>query len=312
MAGMLEGLRVYHYPAQGQNDQARSFSPHSFVINTCQRTLVCDFIMGIDLSPQNVSPEVLQGPKAYRLLLEVLCGLHSKMLGENEIVGQFKLAYQNYLRNPHRLPQLMPLLEKLFKDAKEIRSQHLMAIGQQSYSGLSRKILQMHAPHEAVTIIGSGQLASDLVMALGKHHPLKLLARNSLKAQELQQKVPALELLSWEDFQKQALFSCPVMVNTIGGQGILFDQAMFKSWKEKFKHSIFIDLGHPSVIHTPYQKADGIFRLGDLFHLSHNLSEEKKEKISKAQMAIDALVAKRQKSFSWSLAFGWEELQFAQ
>ena len=57
--------------------------------------------------------------------MEVICGLKSRLLGETEIVSQFKDAFDKFLNQEIRDPIVTLTLQKLFKDAKEIRHHHL-------------------------------------------------------------------------------------------------------------------------------------------------------------------------------------------
>src|SRR3989338_2551264 len=112
---MLKQLTLINYPAHiplGFNPTA----PY-FVLKTCQRTLL------INLGENEVANlpkgcEKVLGTEAYQYLLEIICGLKSKLLGENEIVNQFKIAYKEYSQHPKRQTRLIVILEKLFKDSK--------------------------------------------------------------------------------------------------------------------------------------------------------------------------------------------------
>src|SRR5690606_35521963 len=132
-----------------------------FILKTCQRTVIVSLEAHSDLL--NNCTHVNQGTEAYRYLLEVICGLKSKLVGENEIVGQFKDAYKAYLQNGNRDNRLISILEKLFKDAKEIRSQYLVGLCQKTYSSIARKHIVGKQNAKQVLILGSGSLAEDLI-----------------------------------------------------------------------------------------------------------------------------------------------------
>ena len=52
-------------------------------------------------------------------------------------------------------------------------------------------------------------------------------------------------------------------------------------------------LGSPSCIDTSYDVTNGVIRLDDIFQMSDQLNEEKKEKIEEAQEGISKLVENR-------------------
>ncbi len=313
---MLEGLHLIHFPnglPAGISEGARANLQRAMTLTTCQRYLSCQFQLGTfpwseELAQQG---ELLKGHDAYRFLLEVLCGLKSKMAGEHEIVGQFKDAYRNYLSSPARSTQLMDILERLFKDAKEVRTQHLKAIGQQSYAGITRKVLRERAQECPVDVLGSGALARDLLQALAKHHPVTLCARNAQSSEQLLQSFPGTGSRPWsQDWRAHA--DSAVIVNTIGANQILFPETFFDQWRARHQgQCLFIDLGHPSVVQTPHQKEDGVIRLGDILERALELTARKEAQLNEARRAIQELAFRRRMSFTLNLPFGWEELQFA-
>lgn len=98
---------------------------------------------------------------AYQFLLEVICGLHSPVVGETEVFGQFKNFTKLWLQ---REPGRASLIQRLFSEAKEIRSQYLRNLGTQSYgSWLKRKVTA-----KRIHILGGGGLTQDVAPYLLK------------------------------------------------------------------------------------------------------------------------------------------------
>ena len=99
---MIEKLRLIHLPA---DIPVSNTLDSVFVLSTCQRTL----LLGIDDSKnaaqrnQHILDD-LSGEQAYGFLLETICGLKSQVLGEYEVVAQFKQAYTEYIQNDQRNP----------------------------------------------------------------------------------------------------------------------------------------------------------------------------------------------------------------
>lgn len=279
------------------NDILPSSTENVFVIKTCQRII----FIGIQGSLRPFLTKVNQyehhtGHDAYHFLLETICGLKSKILGEYEIVSQFKKAYQEYVQLPKRNGSLIKIIEKLFKDSKEVRTNHLLGIGQLSYSGISKKILIQHArttnsPEQPVVIVGTGNLAEDILKLLTKKSHVILIGRNKEKQKELAEKY-GVDTLPWEE--KNYLHNQAFIVNTVGATETLFDEDFFISWKtNQFEQSIFIDLGSPSSIKTSLTSTDNVLRLEDIFKECAKLSTEKLEKIQAAKRQIAFLVEKK-------------------
>lgn len=279
------------------NDVLPSSTENVFVIKTCQRII----FIGIKGSLRPYLTQINQyehhtGHDAYHFLLETICGLKSKILGEYEIVSQFKKAYQEYVQLPKRNGSLIKIIEKLFKDSKEVRTNHLLGIGQLSYSGISKKILIQHSrsatsPERPVVIVGTGNLAEDILKLLTKKSRVILIGRNTEKQNELATKYNV-ETLPWEE--RLNLHNQAFIVNTVGAAEILFDEHFFKNWKaHQYEQSIFIDLGSPSTIKTSLTPAENVLRLEDIFNECAKLSTEKLEKIQAAKRQIAFLVEKK-------------------
>jgi glutamyl-tRNA reductase len=304
---MLRGLKVINLCPENQIQS--NPTGEVFYLKTCQRQL----IVGFNTTPyQYLNDEDHQeheGQQAYMFLLETICGLKSRMLGENEIVSQFKEAFNLYLTREDKNPYVIQVFEKLFKDAKEIRTKYLDRIGQLSYAGLTKKFLLDEAQDREVLIYGSGQLAHDLCKVLNRKFNITLCARNSEKTQSLSDTF-GLQILPWEQRNEGANHA--FIVNTIGAENTtLFDKDFLSSWSQINAKRRFIDLGSPSVLEVQENKDPQIILLENLLSIAEKLSVEKEEKVSKATVAIEEKTVHRFSSFNLNFPFGWEELSFA-
>lgn len=306
---MISGLKVINLPAGTKVNRPKN--GELFILETCQRTLVLgyNFVPFHHISTTSSEMDTYVSDKAYSYLLETICGLKSKLLGENEITSQFKKSYTEYLDCGIRNSQIMSILEKLFMDAKKIRTSYLREIGQQTYAGIARKLLRNSSVDGEVLIIGSGQLAEDLIKLLARKHKVYLSARNTQKALELQAKYSSeeIELVEWNDHSAWSDF--PFIMNTVGSKAYSINHDFFLKWAEN-ESRLFIDLGSPCVINTPFTPSEEVYRLEDIFEFGKVLNESKQQKVQSAHAAIETLVQKRINSFALSLPFGWEEVQF--
>jgi glutamyl-tRNAGlu reductase-like protein len=129
--------------------------------------------------------EFYYGREAYQFLLEVICGLHSPLLGETAVMGQFRqfrakatfetTAWGRFLRR---------LTTDLLVDARHIRHHHLQGLGSQSYGSLIRKYVKRDAP---IAVIGSGSLAREILPWL---NDVRLFYRSEHHAKEIQNEDP--------------------------------------------------------------------------------------------------------------------------
>lgn len=179
-----------------QSTELRDFGRHP-VWKTCLRTIVCfdeqnlDSVLGL-AGRNNLNLSVLKDSEAYRYLLEVICGLRSEVVGETQVLGQFKKFLQeteklhkNYYLNNYAV------FQNLLQDCKELREKHIHHWGGSSYGSLTRKIAENS---ENVCVIGNGQLAQSLLPWM-KEKNAALFGRHPKNANE--------QLLSIESIQAQ-------------------------------------------------------------------------------------------------------------
>lgn len=117
--------------------------------------------------------ELYKGTQAHRFLVEVCAGLHSPLLGETEIFGQFKAFRDQSVWHS----AWNSLLDAVEEDVKKIRRNFLVNLGSQSYGSLTRKHLPEGSP---VVLVGSGRLAQDILPWLDKKE-VTVLARTPAK-----------------------------------------------------------------------------------------------------------------------------------
>jgi len=109
-----------------------------------------------DLAGVDQSQPLVEGD-AYRTLLEILCGLQSPMLGETQVLGQFKTFLASLGADQAWLNRLG---QRLLTDAREIRTRHLQGLGSRSYGSAVRRYL---AGCEHAVLIGTGKLAQEVL-----------------------------------------------------------------------------------------------------------------------------------------------------
>jgi glutamyl-tRNA reductase len=281
---MLERLHLYNF---NPNENLATYdSPDAFHLKTCQRNLILSTNEINDLSPGLK----LKSTEAYNYLLEVICGLQSQLIGENEIVGQFKQAYKQYVDSSEKDTSLLVILEKLFQDAKHIRSKYLLGLSQKTYASIARKKIVSNYQVDSVLILGSGQLAEDLINQFKKKTKVFISARNHDKVQRLAD-LHQVEIIDWN--QKEQWLDFPFILNSIGFEGTLLDDHFFKAWTDNYQEKLFIDLGSPTAIKTSLDLNSGVMRLSEVFKEGAIKEKEKREKIQEARMAIEEIVNKR-------------------
>jgi len=184
-----------------------------FQLKTCMRNILVGpkDEMGIwSLLPTD---EIVQEESAYQFLLEVISGLHSSLLGETEILGQFKNAAASFVfPNSHFGFELKKFIQAMLEDVKKVRSKYLADLGSQSYGSLLRKEVKKLSVNE-VHIIGAGHLCEEILPWIAKEGTaLHIHARNKNTAQKKfkNAKVLLQDLKNGESFAGVVVIAAPM------------------------------------------------------------------------------------------------------
>lgn len=112
---------------------------------------------------------VYTGEAALEHLFKVACGLDSMVLGETEILGQLKHAYDVALQNKRTGRHLNKAFQKAFNVAKQVRTETNIQRGSVSVGSvaveLAQKIFSALDQHQ-VMIIGAGETGEKTARAL--------------------------------------------------------------------------------------------------------------------------------------------------
>jgi glutamyl-tRNA reductase len=136
---------------------SREIPPGSATWRTCLREVVFDDTLDYaPAAPRGDGKFLIEG-EAYRTVLEILCGLQSPMLGETQVMGQFKAFLATLGRDQAWLNRLG---QRLLGDARDVRTQHLQGLGSRSYGSAVRRYL---ADCGHAVLIGTGKLAEEVL-----------------------------------------------------------------------------------------------------------------------------------------------------
>ncbi|HTY87878.1 MAG TPA: glutamyl-tRNA reductase [Candidatus Acidoferrum sp.] len=111
----------------------------------------------------------LAEPQSLQHLFKVACGLDSMVLGETEILGQLKKAYDLAFQHKHTGARLNKAFQRAFHVAKHVRTETNIQRGSVSVASvaveLAEKIFSSLAGHD-VLVIGAGETSEKTARAL--------------------------------------------------------------------------------------------------------------------------------------------------
>ena len=153
---MSLNLKLFHLKQAGEIQ--KPLLPRGYWhFATCLRSIVISEDFGLPDVLEDY--EFYQGRQAYGFLLEVVCGLHSPMIGETEIFGQFK---DFVCKNKNEFnSEMNHIVSHLLQEAKKIRNDFLQNLGCTSYGSLLRKHLR--SGNRDIHMIGAGSLSQDIL-----------------------------------------------------------------------------------------------------------------------------------------------------
>ena len=181
----------------------------------------------------------LGGADVAKHLLEVVCGFHSKILGEDQILGQVKLAYELSLEHKAIHTKLLRLFEEAISCGKKFRTESkLYEIPVSASSIAVNKVEEFGA--KSVMVVGYGAIGSLVVKyALGsKFNKVFIVVRNKAKVSDLKdERVEVLDFNEYKEFinDVDAVISCTASphivikgdyINNEGKEIILIDLAL--------------------------------------------------------------------------------------
>jgi glutamyl-tRNA reductase len=135
-----------------------------------------------------------QGVDAVEHLMQVACGLDSRMLGESDILGQLKLAYADACLQKTVGPRLNALLQMTFALAKRVRKSTKIGACSVSVASTASRYMtrwlqaqQRDQKEQRVLLLGAGRTATLLAQYLRAFPRLKtvVVSRSHARAQQL-------------------------------------------------------------------------------------------------------------------------------
>ena len=226
----------------------------------------------------------LEGISVAKHLLEVVCGFHSKILGEDQILGQVKLAYELSLEHKAIHTKLLRLFEEAISCGKKFRTESKLYEIPVSASSIAVNEVEKFGA-SSVMILGYGAIGSLVVKyALGsKFNKVFIVVRNKNKVPDLKDnRVKVLDFNEYKDVinEVDAVISC-----TSASHIVIKDDYIKKYGKE----IMLIDLALPRDIDETLSKNKRVTLL-DIDTISKLDGDNKKlrsEKMNEYKFLVD-------------------------
>lgn len=272
----------------------------SLILSTCNRTeiyVVCDDYTVVSkwlAQTKDISPDILSCHFYVRSAGDVLVhaasvasGLNSMVVGETQILGQMKLAYQHADTSDCLGRTLRKTFDMAFSAAKEVRSntdigKHSVSMASSSIRAIERIFPDLH--EQSVLFIGAG----EMIGLFSQHFATKSFksltfcnrttARSEILAERYSGKLLELSDVGRSLAHYDIVVSCTASPIPILGKGVFEESLRLR----RHKPIVVFDLAVPRDVEAPVNALDDVF----LFTVD-DLGEMVKKGVSVRESALD-------------------------
>lgn len=297
-------------PEALQQLRSAGIAEEAVILSTCNRV---ELYIATSLEPARASGELkrflgqvhaqtppdgeelysLPEPQSVHHLFKVACGLDSMVLGETEILGQLKKAYDLALQSGHTGARLNKAFQRAFNVAKHIRTETNIQRGSISVASvaveLAEKIFSSLAGHE-VMVIGAGDTSEKTARALLSRGAKSIVVANRSfeKAEALAKDLGgrAVQFDGWaHEFEK-----VDIAISSTAAPHHILDRAKLEPLMRLRRHRplLLIDIAVPRDIDPAVNQMDNVYlyNVDDLQSIATDYLHQRKEEIAKCEAII--------------------------
>ncbi|HEX3716687.1 MAG TPA: glutamyl-tRNA reductase [Verrucomicrobiae bacterium] len=233
------------------------------------------------------------GRETLEHLFRVASGLDSMVLGETEILGQLKKAYDTALQHRHTGGRLNKAFQKAFNVAKQIRSETNIQRGNVSVGSvaveLARKIFSSLQEHQ-VMIIGAGETGEKTARALLSRGARSIIVSNRSheRAVELARELEG-RAIHFEEWASE--FSrVDILISSTAAPHYILDRARLEPLMKARRNRplLLIDIAVPRDIDPEVNFLEGVYlyNIDDLQAIADDSLKQRKEEIARCEAII--------------------------
>ena len=277
----------------------------AFVVSTCNRTEIytttsnylliaeeyCNSVQ-VSLSEFMKYANILTREDALQHLFRVAAGLESQIIGDFEIIGQIKNAYNRFKREKKNAnPYLERAINSAIQISKKIKNETGISNGAASVSYAAVHYILEHQKNisdKNILLLGVGEIGQNTVENLVKHvykPNIKIANRSFEKAEKIAEKY-RIPNIPFESFD-QELKNTDILIVATGAQHPIINRQHFPNGKE----TLVIDLSIPNNVEKNVLENKNV-SLIDVDQLSDHIQdtvEQRKKEIPKAEEIIRSM-----------------------
>ena len=235
----------------------------------------------------------LAEPQSVHHLFKVACGLDSMVLGETEILGQLKQAYDLALKHGHTGARLNKAFQRAFNVAKHIRTETNIQRGSISVASvaveLAEKIFNTLADRD-VMVIGAGDTSEKTARALLSRGARSIVVANRSfdRAEELAKELGG-RAVKFDDWGKE-FERVDIAISSTAAPHHILDRAKLEPIMRARKHRplLLIDIAVPRDIDPEVNFLEDVYlyNVDDLQGIANDYLNQRKEEIVRCEAII--------------------------
>lgn len=242
--------------------------------------------------------EVRYDGEAVAHLFEVTAGLDSAILGEHEILGQVRKAWDAARAEGATGVILDPLFDHALRSGRRVRTHTGIGRHTASLSHAAVNLIREHRPvidGSRVLLVGTGEAGAGVAAALARTGDIDLTLTNRTRARadETAKELPGGTRVEVVDFGAlpEAIENADVVISATASPSTVIDPAHLGP--ERPTGQLFIDLAMPADIHPDVAEQPGcrVLTLDDLNRLANRGIERRQLEADAAKELLTQAVA---------------------
>jgi glutamyl-tRNA reductase len=232
-------------------------------------------------------------PKSLEHLFKVAAGLDSMVLGETEILGQLKKAYDLALQHKHTGGRLNKAFQKAFNAAKHIRTETNIQRGRVSVGSvaveLAEKIFSSLSDRQ-VMIIGAGETGEKTARALLSRgaHSIIVSNRSYERAEVLAKELNG-RAVQFEEWAKE-FSKIDIVISSTAAPHYVLDRKKLEPLMKLRKNRtlLLIDIAVPRDIEPEVNFLENVYlyNIDDLQAIADDYLKQRQEEIARCEEII--------------------------
>lgn len=276
---------------------------YAYVSRECQSDIILDFLISFHGLDDKWRENFYQykNNKAVEHLYRVATGLDSMVIGEDQILGQVKIAYEKAVDMEMTDKVFNTLFRYVITGAKKIRNTIMGNNPPLSVSTIAIQFIKKQLPdlkNKKVFVLGVGKMSIITIQNLIAEGVEEIFVANRTKhrARQLETFFPKIKVVSYEE-RLNVMAKCDVTISSTSAPHYIVTKEMFMPYY-KGKLLQFVDLSIPRDIEPLLGEVKGI-TVFTLDHLKYVADENQELREKQAREAEKALESEQNKFWEW-------------